>query len=514
MQSILTRAMVLKTFFPFNIRQERKGSPRQLMNELPIQESPGLFLVPTDLSQLEPDDAVYSTAGHQEKAQIMKITNRKTSKLSVLISFLKRQPVWGTATIVALIFLSIIMTFRADLNLINPLADKGKEDILSPLAGVKPGYEVFGFAPHWTFNKLENIDFETLTTLAYFGVEAKADGNLDKDGVGYQTFMSPKATALFKKAHKNGTRVVLTITQMDNDNIKAILDDPFTQESIINQTVETVKSRGIDGVNIDFEYTGDPGAGYRTKFSAFAKNLTDRIHAEIPGSRVTASVYASAVKDPKIYNIKTLSEATDGIFMMAYDFAVAGSKNAIPTAPLYGHKEGKYWYDVSTAVDAFLTQMPSDKLILGVPWYGYNYAVEAPAIKTATTKGYYTYYKKGRRTYSQFNPLRSHAQTYSIVKNVNANNSEISDYREGFDEYGKVSWKAYSVGGNWRMVFIDDVRSQAIKYDFAKEKNLAGVGMWALGFDDGNPEIWDLLKDKFGAKAVADSSVTGREISD
>jgi spore germination protein YaaH len=322
--------------------------------------------------------------------------------------------------------------------------------------------------------------------------------------------MSEKATALFKKAHQNGTRIVLTITQMDNASIRQIMDDPAAQESLIAQSVEMVKERGIDGINIDFEYSGDPGEEYRQKFSAFSKNLTDRIHGEIPSSRVTASVYASAVKDPKIYDIKTLSEATDGIFMMAYDFAVAGSANAIPTAPLYGHKEGKYWYDISTAVDEFLTQMDSKKLILGVPWYGYNYAVEAPTVKTATTKGYYTSYKKGKRTYRSYVPLKSYAQTYTLVQNEIGTDSE--NYKEGFDEYGKVSWKAYYEGGTWRMVFIDDVRSQAYKYDFAKEKNLAGVGMWALGFDNGKGEFWDLLKDKFGIKDVADASITNREI--
>jgi len=476
------------------------------MNILPNHEKNSEpEIAPTDITQLDFWKEEVATTASSPEMQNKAIKKRNPRPL------IKKQSIWGPPLLLLILFISVLFSFQPVRDLVSTAASK-PNDLLSPLGDAKPGYEVFGFAPHWTFNRLESIDFETLTTLAYFGIEAKADGNLDTTGPGYETFMSEKATELFKKAHRNGTRVVLTITQMDNDNIKAIMDDPSLQESIISQTVGMVKARGIDGVNIDFEYVGNPGEEYREKFSAFSKNLTDRTHKEIPGSRVTASVYASAVRDPKMYNIKTLSEATDGIFMMAYDFAVAGSANAIPTAPLYGYKEGKYWYDVSTAVDAFLTQMPSNKLILGVPWYGYNYAVESPEIKTATTKGYYTYYKKGRRTYSNFVPLKSHAQTYALVKkNVNAENTEISSYQEGFDEYGKVSWKAYLEGGIWRMIFIDDVKSQAYKYDFAKEKNLAGVGMWALGFDDG-PEVWSLLKDKFGAKDVADSSVRNREI--
>jgi len=48
------------------------------------------------------------------------------------------------------------------------------------------------------------------------------------------------------------------------------------------------------------------------------------------------------------------------------------------------------------------------------------------------------------------------------------------------------------------MIFLDDSKSLKIKYQFAKEKNLAGVGMWALGFDDGKHELWNLLNLEFG----------------
>lgn len=435
------------------------------------------------------------------------------SKYKGMIDFLresnfKQRSFWFLTLVLSIISLNIVFynEFKFSQNPISALLNPNSGGELVPLKDSKPRHEVFGFAPYWTFNKLDNVDFSTLTTFAYFGVEVDGSGNLDRTGVGYQTFRSEKATEIFKKAHSNGTRVVLTVTQMKNGPILELMDNPEAQANMINQTVAEVKNRGIDGINVDLEYTGDPGSEYRVKFSTFVKNLTDKMHQEVPNSRVTVSVYASAVKEPKIYDIGSVAAAADGIFMMAYDFAVAGSDNAIPTAPLYGHKEGKYWYDISTAVEHFVAQMPSEKLILGVPWYGYNYAVNAPQVKAARNKGYYSYYKKGRRTYSYFVPIRSHAQTYSIVQN------DIEATQSGWDEYGQVGWKAYQAGGTWRMIFMDDPKSLAIKYDFAKEKNLAGIGMWALGFDEGKSDMWVLLKEKFGEKNVADSSITGREI--
>lgn len=374
---------------------------------------------------------------------------------------------------------------------------------LHPLAETKGNKEVFGFAPFWTFNKLSNIDFETLTTLAYFGVPVTVTGDLDRTDQGYITFKSKQATNLFKKAHASGTRVVLTLTQMNNWPIQALLDDPIAQENAINQAVTEVESRGVDGINVDFEYNGDPGPVYRKKFTTFVNNLTQEMHAVNPNSKVTVSVYAASVKDPKIYDIPELAKVSDGIFMMAYDFATVGADQAMPTAPLYGHKEGTYWYDVSTAVDDFLKVMPAEKLILGVPWYGYNYLVYEPGVK-AETRPYYTW--KGQPT----------SQSYDIAQdNIKPGMPNISDYKEGWDEAGQVGWKAYyrSDTGTWRMIFLEDPKSLGIKYDFVKDKNLAGVGIWALGFDHNKNELWEVLKNKFGKK-LADVSILGRGIVD
>ncbi|HVZ67546.1 MAG TPA: glycoside hydrolase family 18 protein [Patescibacteria group bacterium] len=397
-------------------------------------------------------------------------------------------------TISLLIILSVVFGMNIlDTQIISPLANKK-----APITKANE-YEVFGFAPYWTINKLDNVDYNVLTTLSYFGVPINSDGTLDKSNVGYQTFESDKATDVFNKAHSYGTRVVLTITQMDNDSIKNLLDDKKAQEKAIKNSINLVDARGIDGINVDFEYVGDPGNEYRKKFTSFVGKLKNELNNKIPGSKLSVSVYASSVKLPKIYDIKGLSQNSDEIFMMAYDFATSGSDTVIPTAPLYGYKEGKYWYDVSTAVDDFLTQMPAKKLVLGLPWYGYNYPVSEPGIKVAKYQGYSYYYWYNRRRYlAQFLPT-ANAQTYQ-----NAEDS-ITAEKEGWDDVGKVGWKAYQEDGIWRMIFLDDTKSLKLKYDFAKNKNLGGVGMWALGFDSGKTELWSLLSDEFGlelAKAV------------
>ncbi len=376
---------------------------------------------------------------------------------------------------------------------------------LKPLTQTKSTHEVFGFAPYWNIDKMDNIDFKVLTTLAYFGIQVYGDGSMEKNDPGYQTFIGPKATELFKKAHSNGTRVVLTLTQMDAGQITQLMDDPDAQNQVINSTVDLVRKRGIDGINVDMEYSSDPGQDYRDKFTKFIARLTDKMHSELPKSSVSVSVYAASVKEPKLYDIAALGKLDIKVFMMAYDFAVAGSGNAIPTAPLNGHENGKYWYDVSFAVNDFLAQMPASKLILGVPYYGYNYPVYEPAVEAETMP----YYSWGGQPVSQ-----TYAQ---VLDNVKPGINGVAQVISGWDNDGKVGYMAYyqEYTGTWRMVFMEDSKSLGLKYDFAKSKDLAGVGVWALGNDNGKKELWNLLEDKFGAKGLAQNTdVQKRQVAD
>lgn len=371
--------------------------------------------------------------------------------------------------------------------------------------------EVFGFAPYWTINNLNHTDFSTLTTLAYFDLPIQANGEIDRNHQGYKTLKSSKATTLFQNAQKEGNDVVLTITQMDNRTIDAFLDNGDAQQRAIHETLSEVKSMGLNGVNIDFEYIGNPGEDKRKKFTAFAKNLSDKAHEENPNANVTVSVYASSAKDPKIYDIGKLSNSTDGIFMMAYDFATKSAQQAMPTSPLYGHKEGKYWYDIATAVEDFLKVMPAEKLIVGLPWYGYDYPVYEPQASAQVHQGFVRKVKRYRsnRWSWYWQTIRtkppSFVQTAKKVQDDIVSNSNNINVQSGWDDVGKVGWIAYKSSGVWRMVFIEDNRSLAYKYDFIKDKGLGGVGIWALGYEDSRESFWSLLKEKFGDKLATSS---------
>ena len=67
-----------------------------------------------------------------------------------------------------------------------------------------------------------------------------------------------------------------------------------------------------------------------------------------------------------------------------------------------------------------------------------------------------------------------------------------------FDPKSSSSYILLKDGNNdYRQLFFEDVKSLSIKYDWIKKNKIGGVGIWALGYDNGYPELWDLLTDKF-----------------
>ena len=70
----------------------------------------------------------------------------------------------------------------------------------------------------------------------------------------------------------------------------------------------------------------------------------------------------------------------------------------------------------------------------------------------------------------------------------------------GWDDQAKVSWRSYWDGNNWYVVYMEDENSLSYKFDFVKDKKLAGVGIWALGFDSPDSQFWSLMLRKFGEK--------------
>src|SRR5437867_5377896 len=83
-------------------------------------------------------------------------------------------------------------------------------------------HEVFGFAPYWTLDQSPRFDLRSLSTLAYFGVDALPDGTVASSGDGWTGYQSDLLASLITRAHQSGVRVVLTVKNFSNPDLHAL----------------------------------------------------------------------------------------------------------------------------------------------------------------------------------------------------------------------------------------------------------------------------------------------------
>ena len=321
---------------------------------------------------------------------------------------------------------------------------------------VTPTHEVFGYHPYWMGTAWQNYNYSLISTIAYFSAEATATGALNN-------LHGWPVTGLINIAHTNGVDVVLCVTLFNNSDLVTLLSNATYRQNLIDNLLTQVQAGNADGVNVDFESFP---ASQKQNMVQFITDLTNTFHNEIPGSQVTLATPAVDWSDGWDYN--ALATVSDGLFIMGYNYHYGGSSTTGPIAPLTENG-----YSILWTVNDYLvkTNNQVDKLILGCPYYGFEW----PA--TSGVAGAYTTDTGSAKFYAE---MEGNALSYGKL----------------WHESSQTPWYHYQ-NPNWIQGWYDDSLSLSLKYDFAINNNLLGVGVWALGYDGSNPELWTLLFEKF-----------------
>ena len=311
--------------------------------------------------------------------------------------------------------------------------------------------KVLGWHPYWASSSAYlSYDYSALSHIAYFSYE------VDTATGGYSTIHDWNTTPIINYAHQKGTKVLLTVTNFGSSGNTKILSDTLKQQVLISTLISLLKSRNGDGVNFDLESVN---SSQRLNLVKFITRAVSLIKAELPFSEI--SLATPAVDWSGSWDIKALSEICDYMIVMGYDYYWSGSPTAGPVAPLEGET-----YNVSRTVNTYMnTGVNSEKLLLGVPWYGYDWPVVSNFRKAGAT---------GSAT----------ARIYSAAKQLASTNGNI------FDQTTKVPWVKYTSSSLWRQLWYDDTLSLSMKYNLVNSLNLGGIGIWALSYDGGTTEIW------------------------
>jgi len=362
--------------------------------------------------------------------------------------------------------------------------------------------EVFGFAPYWALassttlasGELSDVEYDKLSTVAYFGLTLDSNGMFVNDA-GLAGWGSAQMNDLVARAHSYGDRVVVTAKTFNDPDINSIVHNPSTGQQAINSVINAVQNRGLDGVNVDFE--GSTSSAYPTlqqDFTSWIHSLSDQLHQRVPGSFLTVDTYSgSASWSGGFMRIDTLAPYVDAFFVMTYDMGLSnasaqGLPGTLPNAPL----SGNYTYTDSTAVDQYLQKSGDpNKIILGVPYYGYKFSTNGTGFNASID-------------YNTTGCASACADPYSTILSEFACAPQLQLNWDSASVTPWASWWSPATGdpcganhGTTRELYYDNAASIGGKYDLVIQRNIRGSGIWALGYDHGTTDLWNVIATKF-----------------
>ncbi len=332
---------------------------------------------------------------------------------------------------------------------------------------------VFGYHPYWMGSAFLNYQWNLLSDLCYFSYEVNPQtGN----PVTTHNWLNAK---VIDSAQANGVRVHLCATLFSD--ITTFLTNSSAKQNLINNLISLIQQHNADGVNIDFE--GIPSS-QSDNFTNFLIDLSEKVHNAIQGSIVSIAV--PAVDWGNVFNTEILKNYLDYFIIMGYDYYCNGSSQAGPVDGLYSMTIG-YDYNLSRTISNYLYKgIPNSKYILGLPYYGREWETESNSVPSNTI-GW------GR------------ALTYSNVRN-NSSGHYTNDNKY-WEQNSFTPYYSYNSDG-WYQCFIDDSYSLAKRYEVVNQRGIAGIGIWALGYDNGYTELWDDISNKFTNCATSPCSDT------
>ena len=360
--------------------------------------------------------------------------------------------------------------------------------------------EVFGFLPYWELtDSSTTLDWRTLSTVAYFSVGCLPSGYLDKfdpDGsttTGWGGWTSSRMTSIINAAHRNHTRVVLTIscfawTSGAASRQASLLGSATARARFAKAAAAAVRDRGADGINLDFEPIV---AGYADEFTSLVRSVRTELNRIASGYQLTFDTLGSIGNQPIV--AATAPGGADAVFIMGYDYKTDSSSIAGSVSPLAGPR-----YDLNDTIKAYTAKISPSKVILGVPYYGRAWSTSSDQVNASTLAGA-KYGYPASPTYSQAADL-------------------VAAYGRRYDSVEQAPWTAYrketctSTYGcvtSWRELYYDDAASLRLRYDLVNRASLRGAGIWALGYDDAHPELRNALAAKFLPAPTAVLGVSG-----
>ncbi|OIV39793.1 glycosyl hydrolase family 18 protein [Flavobacterium johnsoniae] len=222
---------------------------------------------------------------------------------------------------------------------------------------------VVGYLSSDSFSKINSIQFCKLTHLNIAFANPDKNGNLVFNGdidavIKYAKSVNPKIIVSISLAGG-------VISEEQASNWSALIDKAENRPAFIQNILKFVTDHNLDGVDVDLEWDAVT-TGYSGFVLELRKSLTDNkklLTAALPNNTRFVNINEAALN------------AFDFINIMAYDSTGPWSPNKIEQHSSFEFaKDGiDFWHKQN---------VPSEKLTLGVPFYGYNFTYAAVTSST------------------------------------------------------------------------------------------------------------------------------------
>ncbi|HVZ82541.1 MAG TPA: glycoside hydrolase family 18 protein [Terracidiphilus sp.] len=244
---------------------------------------------------------------------------------------------------------------------------------------------------------------------------------------------------------------------------------PESRAIFEDSAMEFIEKYDLDGLDIDWEYPGLPGAGNRYRpedkqnFTALIEELRGRFDAQTKKTHRRLYLTIAAGADPDYLEhteMGRVARSLDDVNLMTYDMYEADGKTPSGNhAALYADPADPRHVSADASVRGFeAAGVPANKIVLGVPFYGHVWT-DVPDVNHGL-------FQPGKPPVNGFG-------SYDIIRTTLLGH--------GYTRYWDEASKAPYLYNPEQRIFVsyEDPESLAFKCDYVRAHKLAGIMFWS-----------------------------------